>query len=134
MSSKMHYFRIRLLESEGDEEQILLGLKSVKVYKKWISSIELALKYNQFIFLIKPTPSNQQLIQVLDDDKGEITIYKRKIDNPNISPSKKNISIMNLKPQPDKQSNPSSKKSYGLKKTQEGSQSGASSENELKES
>lgn len=57
----MHYFRIRLLGSE-EKEDILFGLKNIKIYKKWIGSFELALKYTLNISLIRAVPASEQLI------------------------------------------------------------------------
>lgn len=37
---------------------MLFGVKNEKIYKKWLEVFNLAIKYNQFVFYIKPTPAN----------------------------------------------------------------------------
>lgn len=66
MSSKMEYFRI-VLEGSKDEKEIMLGVKNEKIYKKWLRSLDLAIKYNRYVIFIKPTPANEQVIELLDD-------------------------------------------------------------------
>lgn len=59
MSSKLSYFKL-FIENRKKEEtmEILFGVKNEKIYKKWLEVFNLAIKYNQFIFYIKPTPAS----------------------------------------------------------------------------
>ena len=66
MSSKMEYFRI-VLEGNKDEKEIMFVVKNAKIYKKWLKSLELAIKYNRYVVFIKATPANEQVIELLDD-------------------------------------------------------------------
>lgn len=45
----------------------MFGVKNAKIYKKWLKSLELAIKYNRYIVFIKATPANEQVIELLDD-------------------------------------------------------------------
>jgi hypothetical protein len=95
---------------------MMLACKHQKIFNRWLEIFDLALKYSHYSFCLQPTPASQQLVELLDDSTGVITLYKRKTTT-SPSPSKKNVSIMDLKHEVSEEI-ASPKKSQGLKRTQ----------------
>lgn len=102
MKDNLHYFKVGFRQ-EGKEktEDLLLAVRYPVICSKWIDAFRTACRYVENQAFAKETPVNEQVIEMLDDSKGEATLYRRKGQNLTPSP-KKTISILNLPLESDK--------------------------------
>lgn len=92
MSDKVYYFKLLL----KDNREVMLGLKNTIIFKRWMVCFKKAMQYVDNSVFSKPIPVSEQVVELLNDQNGQISFYKRKMQSKSMSP-KKNVSIMNLK-------------------------------------
>ena len=59
---------------------MIFALKHEKTYEKWLNNIHFAVECVENAQLFKPIAIKDQVVEMINDDKNEIILHKRKID------------------------------------------------------
>ena len=55
---------------KNEEKDVIIATKQSVTHKRWLKNFRIAIKYQQFIMYIKPITAADQVIEILDDQKG----------------------------------------------------------------
>lgn len=76
MKSSLFYFTVVM---KDDQKDIILAAKNGIIARRWVRNFKIAVKYQEFILFIKPISAADQVVEILDDEKGEVVLHKRKV-------------------------------------------------------
>ena len=73
----------------------MFAVNHENIRKRWLYHFKVALKYQQFSLYVKSVAAGDQVVEFMDDEKGQAILHKRKLpETPSI---KSRNSIMDLK-------------------------------------